>query len=55
MKTEEIETIMKLMTKHGVTDLKVSDLEIVMPLKHEPVETKDEISDEDLLFYSTDQ
>ena len=56
MTPAEIEAIMKLMKEHGVTSLKYTDLEMAMPLVHQPAEDKPpEPSDDDLLFYSSDQ
>ena len=53
MKLEDIETVMKLMKEHGVTALKVNDLELAMPLEPKAVEdAQADLSEDELLFYS---
>ena len=52
MEIDKVEKIMKLMKTFKVTNLKLDGLEMSMPPEYETVADEDNISDEDLLFYS---
>ena len=48
-----VEETMKLMKKYKVTAMKLGELEMSMPPEYDsPVADEDDISEEDLLFYS---